>query len=220
VNEYAKAQIQSIEEKAENAVECMFNPKEYTFTKKNSWSAPKNKGGNVPEYEFGGGEPASLTLQLFFDTFETGEDVRAKYTDAVWKLMMVDEQLRDRTSQKARPPRVRFQWGHAWSFDAVIMSITQKFTLFGKDGTPLRATLDVTFQQVKDELFHPQQTNTAPNGAVRGRQVTVKAGDNLASIAHQEYGDSAHWRPIADANRLSNVRDLKPGMPLELPALD
>jgi nucleoid-associated protein YgaU len=220
VNEYAKAQIQSIEEKADKAVECMFNPKEYTFTKKNSWSAPKNKGGNVPEYEFGGGEPASLTLQLFFDTFETGEDVRTKHTDAVWKLMMVDERLRDRTSQKARPPRVRFQWGQAWSFDAVIMSITQKFTLFGKDGRPLRATLDVTFQQVKDELFYPKQTSTAPNGAGGRRQATVKAGDNLASIAHEEYGDPAQWRPIADANRLTNVRDLKPGTPLELPALD
>jgi nucleoid-associated protein YgaU len=215
---YAKAEIRSVEANAGPEIKCMFNPKEYSFAKKNKWSQPKAKGGNVPEFEFGGGDPATLTLQLFFDTFETGEDVRAAHTDAVWKLMMIDPSLKDHTTQKGRPPKVRFQWGVAWSFEAVITSITQKFTLFGEDGTPLRATLDVSFQQVKDALFWPPQNPTS-GGLGGGRQWTVKEGDSLSSIAFAEYGDPNHWRPIAEANQLVQVRRLRPGMTLEIPTL-
>jgi hypothetical protein len=216
-NQFAKAEIHNVD-KGGAPIKCMFNPKEYSFAKKNKWSAPAAKGGNVPEFEFGGGDPASLTLQLLFDTYENGKDVRKEYTDDVWKLMMVDESLTDHTTQKGRPPKVRFQWGKAWSFEAVIMSITQKFTLFKEDGTPVRATLDVGFQQVVDELFYPAQ-NPSSGGPGGGRQWTVKEGDSLQSIAYAEYGDATRWRAIADQNRLVQVRRLRPGTVLEIPNL-
>src|SRR5438067_7614952 len=155
----------------------MFNPKEYSFTKKNTWTPGKATGGNVPDFEFGGGEPATLSLKLFFDTYETGKDVRVQYTDKIWNLMMIDPNLTDPKTQKGRPPKVRFQWGKEWSFEAVITSITQTFMLFGEDGTPLRAQLDVGFQQVKDELTHPPQ-NPSSGGLGGGRQWTVKDGDS------------------------------------------
>jgi len=130
--------------------------------------------------------------------------------------MMVDESLTDPKNKKGRPPRVRFQWGQAWSFDAVITSITQKFTLFKADGTPVRATLDVSFQQVKDASLYPAQNPTS--GGIGGERVwTVREGDTLSAIAYAEYGDSNRWRPIADANRLTRVRRLKPGTLLAIP---
>ena len=80
-----------------------------------------------------GGNPATLTMQLFFDTYDTKEqakDVRKEYTDAIWELMMIDPTLKDKKSKKGRPPKVHFQWGKTWSFDAVITSLKQNFTLF------------------------------------------------------------------------------------------
>jgi nucleoid-associated protein YgaU len=198
------------------AVECLFNPKEYSFSKHNTWTAGQTKGHNMPQIEFGGGQPATLQMQLFFDTYAAGKDVRKKYTDAIWKLMMVDPSLKDPKNKKSRPPKVRFQWGAAWSFDAVITSITQKFTLFLPDGTPVRATLDVTFQQIKDEALLPKQNPTS--GGVGGERVwVVNEGDTLAWIAFKTYGDSTAWRRIADANRLTQVRRLVPGTALEIP---
>jgi hypothetical protein len=215
---FAKAEIRSVEKGAGPPIACLFNPKEYAFSKKNKWSAPASTGGNVGEFQFGGGDPATLTLQLFFDTFESRKDVRKEHTDKLWKLMMIDGSLTDHTTQKGRPPKVRFQWGKAWSFEAVITSLSQKFTLFLEDGTPVRATVDVGFQQVVDELFYPKQNPTS-GGTGGGRQWTVKEGDTLASIAYAEYGDSNHWRPSADANRLVQVRRLRPGTTLEIPNL-
>jgi hypothetical protein len=214
----AKAEIRTVEQTPGNPIPCMFNPKEYSFAKKNTWTKKLAKGSNVPEFEFGGGDPATLTLQLLFDTYETGEDVRKKYTDQVWQLMMIDETLKDHTSGKGRPPKVRFQWGQAWSFDAVITSITQKFTLFKEDGMPVRATLDVGFQQVVDQLYYPGQNPTS-GGIGGGREWIVREGDTLSAIAYAEYGDSTRWRSIAEANGLVQVRRLRTGMSLEIPNL-
>jgi hypothetical protein len=197
-------------------IECMFNPNEYAFSKQNEWSLGKTKGANVPQLEFGGGKPATLELELFFDTYASKKDVRKEYTDAIWELTMIDESLKDKKNKKGRPPKVRFQWGKAWSFEAVITSISQRFSLFLEDGTPVRATLTVSFQQTKDEKFFPKQNPTS-GGTGGGRAWTVKEGDTLAWISHSEYGDPALWRVIADANLLTRVRRLRPGMVLEIP---
>lgn len=215
-----KAHIINVDHPGEKPIECMFNPKEYSIAKKNTWNAGKAKGKGVPTQQFGGGQPATLTLSLFFDTYvgaHGSRDVRRQYTDKIWRLALVDDTLKDNTTTKSRPPKVRFQWGPAWSFEAVITSITQKFTLFSADGTPVRATLDVTFQQIKDEHAQPAQNPTSA-GTGGETQWTVKYGDTLASIAHESYGDANSWRMIADANRLTAVRDLRPGTVLELPA--
>ena len=199
-------------------VRCRFNPKDYGMSKKNKWTAPPAKGQTLAEYEFGGGEPQTMTLSLLFDTFDSGDDVRKVYTDKLWKLMDIDKSLHDKKSKSGRPPQVLFQWGQAFGFIAVINSITQKFVLFKDDGTPVRATVEVGFQQVKEATKLPPQNPTS--GGVGGsREWVVKDGDSLASIAYAEYGDSNAWRPIADINRLTQVRRLRPGLVLELPGL-
>lgn len=218
----APAMIINVDDKTgQPPIKCHFNPKEYSYAKRNSWGKGKNaKGHNVAEVEFGGGDAATLTMQLFFDTYTgaSSDDVRKVYTDRIWKLMLVDETLKDHTTDKGRPPKVQFQWGTALSFEAVITAITERFTLFKPDGTPVRATLDVTFQQVSDDQWYPGQNPTS--GGRGGEQAwVVKDGDTLASIAYATYGDATRWRPIADANRLTRVRRLRPGTILEVPTL-
>src|SRR5689334_20597653 len=125
----AKALILNLD-KSGKRIPCLFNPTEYTFSKQNSWVQGNTSGKDMPSLEFGSGQPATLQLQLFFDTYAERTDVRAGYTDAIWELMAVDADLKDSKTQKSRPPMVRFQWGKSWSFDAVITNISQKFTLF------------------------------------------------------------------------------------------
>ncbi len=197
-------------------IPCLFNPTEYTFSKQNTWVQGHTSGTDMPALEFSSGLPATLQMQLLFDTYTERKDVREAYTDAIWELMSVDPSLKDSKTQRSRPPMVRFQWGKSWSFDAVITSINQRFTLFLDDGTPVRATLDVSFQQVKDSRqLRPQNPTSGGEG---GERVwTVGAGDTLPWIAFKMYGNSARWRPIAEANQLTNVRRLTPGKVLVIP---
>jgi hypothetical protein len=214
--ELVKAVINNLD--TNDSVECMFNPKEYTFTKQNEWNFVDRKGSNLPNPEFKSGRPATLKMQLFFDTFEAREDVRSEYTNKIWDLTRVNEDLKDRKTRKGRPPLCRFQWGKAWSFKAVVTNIAQKFTLFQSDGTPVRATLDVTFQQVEDEGLYPRQNPTSGGGEGRKLRV-VREGERIDWIATTEYGDPTLWRLIAQQNDLDDPLMLEPGQVLAIPSL-
>jgi hypothetical protein len=197
-------------------ITCMFNPKEYTFSKQNKWSEQPAKGKNVARLEFGGGTPATLKLQLLFDTCEAhlasvtpGDDVR-KYTKGLWDLMKVSEQKKNSATGKGEPPHCKFQWGSLWSFEAVVESISQKFTLFRPDGTPLRAILDVSFRQIQDEGQYPRQNPTS--GGNPGEHLrAVREGETLAWIAYEEFGDAGAWRHIAQLNNIADPLRLRPG---------
>lgn len=217
----AQAVIKTIDgEKIE--VKCLFNPKEYTFAKTNSWPKDQKAAANTPVLNFGGGNPATLQMDLLFDTYQnsrnSGEskDVRTVYINDLWKMMFVDKQLAEKKKNKqGRPPKVQFTWGKAWSFEAVMTSLSVTFTLFLPDGTPVRATARVQFQQIQDTKELPQNPTSGGIGGERLR--TVEEGDRLDLIAHEEYGDTSQWRRIAAANGITNPRNLRPGSTLVIP---
>lgn len=205
-----KLVIRSIETR--DKIECLFNPTEYTITKTNDWSFDPKRGENVPKLDFKGGDSKELTLKLFFDTSLDGYDVR-KETDKLCKLMEVSRKLTDKNSGKGRPPLVICQWGRVRLFKAVIKEISQQFTLFRDDGTPVRANVTVVFRQAQEEdVFRPQNPTTSGNYG--HKRWVVKEGDTIDLIAFSEYEDSAMWRYIADINGLRNPGKLKPGQVL------
>ena len=189
-------------------IEVLFNPKEYTVTKSNSWQRANTSGSNLPDTRFASGQPATLTVQLFFDTYEQKTDVR-RFTNKIARLMEVS--IREEgENNKLRPPKVKFHWGLTWSFKAVVTNMTQKFTLFLPTGTPVRATVDVTLQQIEDEGVFPNQNPTSGGGGGRRTRV-VAAGETLDWIAYQELGDPKAWRRLAEANQIADPLGLTPG---------
>jgi hypothetical protein len=189
-------------------IDVLFNPKEYKIAKSNSWQKSKTSGGNVPSMKFQNGNPASMTVQLFFDTYEKKEDVR-KHTDKIGKLMEVKIKEGGK-SKKLRPPYVKFHWGLNWTFKAVITQMNQNFNLFLQNGTPVRATVDITMQQIEDEGAKPGQNPTS-GGATGRRTHVVEAGETLDLIAFQELADAGAWRRLADTNRIYDPLTLRPG---------
>jgi hypothetical protein len=205
-----KLLIHSVETSDE--IECMFNPTEYTITKINQWATDPKRGEDVPKLDFKGGDSKELVLKLFFDTSLEGCDVRDE-TDKLIKLMEVHEDLTDKNTGKGRPPLVICQWGTVRLFKAVIKEVSQQFTLFRDDGTPVRASATATFTQAQEEdLWKPQNPTTS--GIYGHKRWIVKEGDTIDHIAYKEYDDSAMWRYIADTNGLINPGNLKPGQVL------
>ena len=133
--ELVKATITNLD--TNDSVECLFNPSEYTFSKSNTWAVPKKKGANTPPLEFNGGNPTELKLSLFFDTYETGEDVRRTYTNAIWELALVNRQRQDPRTHKSTPPQCEFRWGTLWSFKAVVSAFisSHRFSTAVRMGT-------------------------------------------------------------------------------------
>ena len=206
-------------------VDCLFNPTDYTFTKRNEWAAGSITGGDIPLVNFASGGALNLDVELLFDTLtlvaesanSAPQDVR-EHTEKVLDLMKIDPQTADESKQTpGRPPRVSFRWGRFWSFKSVITIVTQNFTLFWDDGRPVRATLNVSFQQVETEGTYPPQNPTSLGRVARMR--VVMPGETIDAIAFSEYGDSKRWRAIADFNHLDNPLRLRVGQRLALPPL-
>ncbi len=212
----AVAEIKPIDP-AGPAVPVKFNPTEYSFTRQLNWDVETVKGRDVSQVEFGGGQPTTLTMQLFFDSYEERKDVR-EFTEPIWKMTLIDEKSKNPTTQMGRPPWVQFVWGSLWSFKAVISSITLRFTMFLPNGTPVRAVMDVTFRQIEETGLYPKQNPTSGGGPHVKRRV-VRPRDTLALIAFDEYRDSTKWRTIADANGIDNPMVIQPGQEIVIPEL-
>jgi nucleoid-associated protein YgaU len=205
-----KAEIFRVDDPSKK-VSCQFNPKDFSISKSVKWVYQTADGKNVGNPEFAGGEAQDLTVELMFDSTDTGADVRAKYQELL-KMAEIDTAKANTKTRKGEPPECKFQWGSFLSFTGVIKTIGQNFILFKGDGTPLRARVKVTFSETAHAT--PGQN---PTTRTESRKVwTVREGESLSWIAYKEYGDPACWRHIAETNNLDNPLELVPGTVLKL----
>jgi nucleoid-associated protein YgaU len=117
------------------------------------------------------------------------------------------------------PNFLRIIWGAGLFFEGMLSSATVSYSLFGRDGRPLRGTIDASFTQaatatslakIKNFFSSPDVTKT----------YTVKAGDTIYNLAQKEYNDDAFYLQIAQANDLKNYRKLVPGQVLIFPPVN
>ncbi|MEO5723223.1 MAG: LysM peptidoglycan-binding domain-containing protein [Ilumatobacteraceae bacterium] len=201
-------------------IACLFNPEELAVTVSSGWqeSTVPGQGGGTLEYR--GGEPGTMSLDLFFDTTDKGSTVAA-YTNKLIKLTKIDTTLAgySQTSNNGRPPWVKFHWGGFHSFRCVIENITVTFVYFAPDGTPLRARASMSLKQFEPDDTWPAQNPTSgtPNPSASHQ---VQPGENLSLIAAQYYGDATKWRPIAAGNGIADPFHLRPGSILDIPQLE
>lgn len=217
--ELAKASLTNLDKPNSRPIVFMFNPTEYSMSKSNSWEPVKIMGSNVPRLEFTSGGSTELSLELLFDTYERGTDVRTTYTNKIFELTKIDQSTVDKATGIGRPPRCMFSWGKVFNFAAVITSFSIQFTLFKSDGTPVRARVSLSLQECEDSDSKPGQ-NPTTQGTLGHKVYVVKPGDKLDWIAYQEYKDSSVWRFIADNNNLDDPKDLRPGQTLAIQPLE
>jgi len=196
-------------ERPDETIEVLFNPGEYTLDKSNQFQSTAILGLSTPLTQFVSGNAETLTMDLFCDTYEKGEDVRT-YVNKLMNLLYINKDLH-------APPLCRFVWGK-FQFKATVEKISRKFTLFLGDGTPVRATLNVTFKEYK--TLSEQLTERPLQSADRTKIRLLTKGDSLWLMAHREYGDPGQWRRIAAAKDLEKPRLVKAGKELKLPPVD
>jgi len=125
------------------AINFQFNPTELQFQR--SVSLNRSEGARtasgLPKVSFSYPEPVSLTLSnLTFDTYEAGTSV----------LTLIDPIIKstDFTGSLNRPPVYVFAWGQNQYLKCFVKSVSYKLTMFLADGTPVRAIVDMTLEEV------------------------------------------------------------------------
>ncbi len=229
-----KAQFQRLDKSLKPitpGLEVQFNPTEFTLNKGVQIAEIAIPGLDSPVLQFVRGQTETLTLDLFFDTTDSGMDDNATsvttLTDQFYQLVKID-------SDTHAPPICHFSWGGHnfpgsnmngnWAtqnrengFDCLIESVRQRFTMFSTQGLPLRATLTVSLREYKtlDKQLQQLQLKSADHT----RTHVLQRGETLNKIANDYYDDSAQWRVIADANAILDPLALQPGIILVLPPL-
>lgn len=205
-DQFVKLTIENKDRAGEGFV-AQFNPERYALEKAANWEGADRRG----TLQYGGAGRKSITLELFFDTYDSGQDVRDVY---VRKLIALMEPTIATSGGKKRPPILLIGWG-GFAFNCVLERLAQNYVMFDKDGKPLRAVVNATFKQFSTA---EEDARSNPSGDPTKTHV-VRQGETISLISWQEYGDAGLWRIIADGNRIENPRDLEVGVRLAIPPL-
>lgn len=180
-----------------------FNPASLQYTISNQM---KNTGSGNSAKQYVDESTGKLTMELVFDTTDSGEDVRL-YSVRVAQLM--EPQESDKT-----PPVVEFEWG-LYTFAGMMEQYKETIDFFSSDGVPLRASINLTLAS-QDDVFEggsrERTANTGGSLAGQGGGNTVQTppppdsdGRGVTQVATRA-GNPAAARDIASQNGLENMR--------------
>jgi Contractile injection system tube protein len=115
-----------------------------------------------------------------------------------------------------QPSHVRILWGSLIFFGR-LESMSVEYTLFEPSGQPLRAKIKLAFVGFMSKEEQVLKANrSSPDLSHR---VEVKAGDTLPMLCYRIYRDASYYLEVAKANKLTNFRDIQPGVWLDFPPL-
>lgn len=200
-------------------IPVQFNPEEYTLNRDINYAQAAIPGLSAPILQFVNGNLQTLEMELFLDSYEkhkVGSTVINQAQSDVRDLVKKVTDLMSIEPSTHAPPVLLFTWG-SLAFTCVLARVTQRFVMFLPDGKPVRARLNVTFNEYRNVELEAREVKRETSDYSK-RHIVIQ-GETLSAIAAREYGDSRLWRVIAIANRLQRARKLAPGLKLLLPNL-
>ncbi|VEN73041.1 conserved hypothetical protein [Candidatus Desulfarcum epimagneticum] len=196
----------------------LFNPESYSMTYENTFSPLQGVGASGKEQTYSRSAPATLDMTLIFDTTGASGVAKSlkdkKVQDQVDKFLKATTQL---NGSLHRPPKVTVNWGSK-IFEGFIESVTVNYTLFDREGKPIRAELETSFTAHIDDGDRESADDLKSADLTHGR--VVAAGDNLTLLAKEIYDDPACYIHVAKANKLVHFRKLEPGSELCFPPME
>lgn len=206
--------------------EAMFNPASFQQTYKIHYGNKERQGFNASgqQVAYARTKPEELSLTLLLDG--TGVDQMGVFAiaAAIRKNKTVAQQVQDFLKVAFRyngdihePNYLKVSWG-SLVFSCRLEKVDVKYTLFGRDGKPLRAELTVNLlSDIEAKRRQKEENKTSPD-LTHSR--VVKSGDSLPLLTHEIYGSSDYYLRVARFNRLDDFRRLTPGLQLIFPPLE
>ena len=208
----AKAMIINLQ--TDERIEVMYNPEELRMDQGNTFAEVGIPGLAAPPIQYVRGRARTLSMDLFFDTYEPFDSLHPDKRLDVRLFAGQIVRLLDQNPRTKAPPVLLFSLGQI-QFQCVLTEVGQRFTMFWSDGTPVRATLSVRFQEYTRVDFETRAGFFAGPPTMH----TITASDTLSRLATDYLGDAALWRQIAEANQIDDPLNIPAGMALVIPAL-
>ena len=114
------------------------------------------------------------------------------------------------------PNYLILNWG-SLVFKCKLTSLSVNYTLFQKNGIPLRAKASVEFMEAIGVSEISKEANMQSPDLTH--MVVIRDGDTLPMLCMEMYGDSSYYMEVAEYNNIINFRDIAPGTQIYLPPL-
>ena len=197
----------------------VFNPASFTVNNTIEYKKAKAKGQAGGDPQFEKIPPIEFCIEFTIDGSGVGPG-KEGHGDSDYVRGQI-RKLRDVTGSNIngeihRPNYLAVLWGNFY-IECVLTSLNINYTLFDREGAPLRAKLSCKFLERigpgkdgrKSRLESPDLT----------KYHTVKDGDTLDLIAYNYYDDPSRYLQLARVNKLKDLRRLVPGTQLVLPPI-
>jgi LysM repeat protein len=225
-----KLTIKAYDKKARSGIpigtfEAMYNPA--SFSQKYEIQYGKNQGFNSTNsrVDYARSKPRELNLKLVLD----GTGVEEMGISLFGAKKTVSERVKQFLDLTFRmngnihePNFLVAEWGGKEDggliFSCRLSSVNVSYTSFDRDGSPLRAELDIVL--LSDEAVKKRMAKENKSSPDLTHAVTVVAGDTLPVLTKRVYGTSAYYLRVAQYNKLDNFRELTPGQELLFPPLE
>ena len=161
-----------------------YNPPEFESSKEVNWAEIGIPGLDFPLQQFVRGGLRSLSLEVYFnaDSYDRLFDVR----DAVKSL----EALIEKTDETLAPPVCLFSWGK-FQVTCVIGSVTTRYTMFNREGTPIEATVALTLRSYKESEEIAPSTGVTEEAVIKEPVFSGRNGSGSVFAPSEEGGIKA-----------------------------
>jgi hypothetical protein len=201
---------------ADDSFEALINPETYTLEYKLKFSnSGQGHGTSGKQLKYEYTEPAEMSFEFLFDnTGIIDDEPRESVAD---DLKRFREVLVDYKGDSHEPRHFKLVWGENSIFKGRVTAVSITHKLFNSNGTPIRAVVKVTFKSSIEEEKRAAKEDKKSSDLTHVRK--VKAGDTLPLLCFAIYGDPSYYLQVADANGLTNFRQLTTGMDLLFPPI-
>lgn len=172
-------------------------------------------GKLAPKVELNAYKSEKLSFELLLDTTGSiGNTSIASVPEQIANLKLVTYNY---YSSDHEPSPVLALWG-TMCFLGRLTSMDISYTLFSSSGVPLRANVTLNFDEyLSDKEQEALAKKSSPDLT---HIITFKSGDTLPLLCQKIYKDSSYYIEIAKVNKLSSIREIKPGTKLYFPPLN
>lgn len=191
---------------------AMFNPTTFNRKLEIEYADGQGFGTSSASKKFKKIKPQDYDMELLID----GTGASGPKKDVPTEISSFMKVCAEYNGEKHRPNYLLISWAKL-VLKAVLTSVDVSYTMFDKDGTPLRARITASFSgTVDDDLRSKEEKNSSPDLT---HLRIVRQGDTLPLMSERIYGDSKYYIQVAQANGLKNFRNIQPGERLFFPPI-
>jgi len=188
-----------------------FNPENFTFERGMEFDSCQAPGSQGSMQRFINVRPGTFSLDFIVDgTGASGDKQEVDVEVARLRLLAAVN------SDIHRPLFIIAVWGTFFSV-CVITNLKVDYTLFRKNGTPLRAKVSMSFADHTPPLLGLLEMNLQSPDLTHFHQVVE--GDTLPLICNREYKDPRFYIQVAMVNGKTSPRMINKGERLRFPPL-